>query len=179
MKKAVYAGSFDPITLGHFDIIKQALLVFDEVTIAIGTNPKKTRLFDPTSAASIIKHAVFETLGNTDRVKVILFNGPLVTLAKDYDAVVRGFRQVSDFNDEFTQHGINTTLTDKPWVYFICKTEFLHVSSSTVKEMVELGLDVTRFVDPVTAKQLYIATSRNRILSATGRNLWTGNKNEL
>lgn len=174
MKKAVYAGSFDPITLGHFDIVKQALRVFDEVTIAIGSNPKKQRLFDPASAASIIKQAVFSQFGKTDRIKVRTFAGPLVTLSEEYDAVVRGFRQVSDFNDEFVQHGINTTLTDKPWTYFICKTEFLHVSSSTVKEMVELGLDVARFVDPVTAKQLYIATQRNRILAATGRALWTG-----
>jgi pantetheine-phosphate adenylyltransferase len=170
MKRAVYPGSFDPITLGHFDIVEQALKVFDEVTIAIGVNPRKKRLFDANRAKTIIEHAVVNHFRqDSTRVKVRTFSGALVKLAEEYDAVARGFRQVSDFNDEFTQHGINTMLSQKPFTYFICKTEFLHVSSSAVKEMANLDLDTSKFLDPVTQEQVIIQIKRNRVAQYLGR----------
>lgn len=137
----LYAGSFDPITRGHFDIIKQALNLFDIVEVAIGINPKKVRLFSPAHSMSLAMDALEEEGISTERVRASHFTGSLMNYARTQNAsaVVRGLRQVSDFNDEFTLHGVFEHTMDIPVVYLICKQEYLHVSSSTARELVSLG----------------------------------------
>ena len=149
MKHAIYAGSFDPITRGHFDIVEQALNVFDRVTIAIGVNPKKTRMFPVAGASLLIRQGVTDRF-LSDRVEVKSFEGALVHYAEQIgaDALVRGLRQVSDFNDEFTLHGANERASKIAQVYFICAHDFLHVSSSTAKEMASFNMDISWLVDP-------------------------------
>jgi pantetheine-phosphate adenylyltransferase len=150
MRKAVYAGSFDPITKGHLDIVGQALNVFDEVVIGVGINPKKNRMFDIEATDDMIGESLsLRIAGGFDRVEIHHFEGALVDFAHEVDAaaIVRGLRQVSDFNDEFTQHGVNSRLSDIPIVYFICHERFLHVSSSTAKELVRYDKPVDWLVD--------------------------------
>lgn len=154
---ALYAGSFDPITKGHFDVVEQALKVFDRVTIAIGRNPEKEskRMFPWAGSMMLIESAARER-GIADRVDVVSFEGALVDFAAEIgaSALVKGLRQISDFNDEFVQHAFNERMTDLPQAYFICKHEYLHVSSSSVKMLAKLGKDISWMVDPAVERAL-------------------------
>lgn len=158
--KAVYAGSFDPITLGHLDIVSKALTVFDEVHIAIGSNPKKTRMFGVKESCLMIRDSILEMVAPLtwedqkdhvkDRVSVGSFVGvSLLAYARSVEAthIVRGLRQASDFNDEFTLHGVADRIDPTiPMVHFICQERFLHVSSSTAKELASLSEDTSWLV---------------------------------
>ena len=150
MRKVVYAGSFDPITRGHLDIIQQALAVWDHVVIAIGVNPTKTRFFPVDQSIETILKACREVGIHEEQITIDSFEGALVRYAERIDAtaIIRGFRQVSDFEGEFRQNGINAMVSEMPQVYMICHTRFLHISSSAVKEMASLGLDIESFVTP-------------------------------
>lgn len=151
----VYAGSFDPFTRGHMDVVEQALRVFDEIIIAIGTNPKKTRLF-PEEVARRLINDHFE--GDIcKRICVTQFSGALVKFADEQRAtsIVRGLRQASDFNDEFILHGANMrAMPTMPMLYFICHSDYLHVSSSTAREMASLKLPIDWLVYPHVADEL-------------------------
>lgn len=156
-KVGIYAGSFDPFTRGHYDIVIQALRVFDEVIIAIGTNPsKKEPLFDRSQREELVKSHFVE--GEIiKRVSVTRFRGPLVKFADEMraTAIVRGLRQVSDFNDEFVLHGANMrAMPEMPMVYFICHSDNLHISSSTAREMASLDLPIDWLVYPQVAAAL-------------------------
>lgn len=155
MSLAVYAGSFDPITKGHFDIVEQALKVFDKVVIAIGRNPDKKRLFPWAGSMLLIERAISDR-GLSERVSAKSFEGALVDFAAEIEAtaIVRGLRQVSDFNDEFVQHAFNERMTELPLVYFICQHEYLHVSSSSVKMLAALKKDISWMVDPAVERAL-------------------------
>jgi pantetheine-phosphate adenylyltransferase len=150
MRKVVYAGSFDPITRGHLDIIQQALAVWDHVVIAIGVNPTKKRFFPIAQSIDLILTACQEVGIHEEQITIDSFDGALVRYAERIDAtaLLRGLRQVSDFEGEFRLNGINAIVSEMPQVYMICHTRFLHVSSSTVKEMVNLDLDIESFVTP-------------------------------
>jgi pantetheine-phosphate adenylyltransferase len=154
---ALYAGSFDPITKGHFDVVEQALKVFDRVVIAIGRNPDKegSRMF-PWAGATLLIMTAAEERGIADRVDVKSFEGATVDFAAQIGAtaLIKGLRQISDFNDEFVQHAFNERMSDLPQAYFICKHEYLHVSSSSVKMLAKLGKDVSWMVDPAVERAL-------------------------
>jgi pantetheine-phosphate adenylyltransferase len=143
MKKTLglYAGSFDPFTRGHFDIVQQASRLFDVIEIAIGQNVKKKRLFDFEESAHLIRESLAAELMDSKRFRIVPFHGSLMRHAKSEaaTAVIRGLRQVSDFNDEFVLHGVLERSMDIPVVYLICRQEFLHVSSSTARELASLG----------------------------------------
>lgn len=158
MSRAAYAGSFDPITRGHLDIVDQALKVFDKVVIGIGQNAAKQPRFDLDERQRLIKESIeqrWET-DDRDRISVVTFSRSIIDFAKDAQAtaIVRGLRQVSDFADEFRMNGIVSRSSDIPMVYFICRAEFLHVASSTVKEMAELGLPIGWLVTPAVEAAL-------------------------
>jgi pantetheine-phosphate adenylyltransferase len=172
MKRALYAGSFDPITKGHLDVISQALEVFDEIVVAIGINLAKTRTFPMDIAIPQLLKALAERFPNAalrsvagepfakdetrHRITVGAFDGSIITAAEMFECnvIMRGFRQVSDFNDEFRYNGIVTKSCDIPMVYFICKAEFLHVASSAVKEMALVKLPIDWLVTPSVEQDL-------------------------
>lgn len=156
MKKALYVGSFDPITLGHLDIVRQASLVFDHVHIGMGINPKKTPMFDTATRLLMVTDSLSE-IGLTDNVTVGCYTGSMMEEARNRNAtaIVRGLRQISDFGDEFTINGMATrAIPNTPLVYFICRQDFLHVSSSSVKEMASLGEDFSWMVTRTVEKYL-------------------------
>lgn len=166
--KALYAGSFDPITRGHLDIISKALRTFDAVHVAIGTNVRKQRAFPIQESLALIAQSIQERWDsapmerNADNTReVTFFNGSLEigefenqSLTKYARAIgathiVRGLRGVSNFSEEFNLHGVAERIDSSlPMVHFICEAQFLHVSSSTAKELHSVGEDIGWLVMP-------------------------------
>jgi pantetheine-phosphate adenylyltransferase len=165
--KALYAGSFDPVTRGHLDIIGKALRTFDTVHVAVGANVRKVRTFGVEDSQRLIRgsiaerwpEAVDETAASTGTE--ILFEGALevgeyanqglIAYARRIGAthIVRGLREASDFNDEFNLHGVAGRLDPSILVaHFICEAQFLHVSSSTAKELDAVGERIDWLVMP-------------------------------
>lgn len=147
--KALYAGSFDPITRGHLDIIGKALMTFDSVHVAIGTNVRKQRAFGVEDSLRLIERSIAE---HWPEAGTTLFDGALeigeytdqslIAYARRIGAthIVRGLREASDFNEEFKLHGVAGRMDPSiPMVHFICEAQFLHVSSSTAKELDAMG----------------------------------------
>ncbi len=145
-KIGIYAGSFDPFTNGHMAIVDEALKVFDIVEIAVGINPRKQRYFDVNTAAQMIEEATRDN----PNIVVGTFEGTLIRYAekRNATAIVRGLRQIGDFNDEFTLHGNNRMISDIPITYFISPVRYLHVSSSAVRELASYGEDFSSMVPP-------------------------------
>lgn len=159
MRKALYAGSFDPITLGHLDIIEKALTMFDQVHIGIGRNPKKSGLFTPLERGVLISDSLSEHFGKDwpDTLSYGSYDGSLDDAARRIGAthIVRGLRQVSDFNDEFVLHGAMRVIApDLQMVHIICDSKYLHVSSSTARELASLGKRTDWLVTPNVSDQL-------------------------
>lgn len=159
--KALYAGSFDPITRGHLDIIGKALATFDTVHVAIGTNVRKVRTFDVEESQLLIRRSAAEQWPEAAGADGRLFGGALevgeyankslIGYARKIGAthVVRGLREASDFNEEFNLHGIAARIGPEIlMVHFICEAAFLHVSSSTAKELAGVGEDIGWLVMP-------------------------------
>lgn len=161
--KALYAGSFDPITRGHLDIIGKALMTFDAVHVAIGTNVRKQRAFSVEESLRLITRSIVELWpeADTGQTDGSLFAGALevrdyanqslIRYAHSIGAthIVRGLREASDFNEEFNLHGVAGRIDPSiPMVHFICDAPFLHVSSSTAKELDAFGEDIAWLVMP-------------------------------
>lgn len=150
-KVALYAGSFDPITLGHIDIVRQAQVVFDKVFIMIGKNPRKSRLIPLDQSLILIEQTLHEQGLDVTRCRFGNYDGSLMEIARKISptAIVRGLRQASDFNDEFMINGVcASTIPHIPITYFICDSRYLHVSSSTAKELASHGEDINWLVSP-------------------------------
>jgi pantetheine-phosphate adenylyltransferase len=138
MKRAVYPGSFDPITNGHLDIITRASRVFDEVVVAVLINPDKKGLFDIEERVILIEKCVSK-LAN---VKVQSFSGLLINFMKAVDAevIVKGLRAVSDFEYEFQMALMNNKLNPKiETVFMMTSTQYSYLSSSSVKQVAAFG----------------------------------------
>jgi pantetheine-phosphate adenylyltransferase len=151
--KAVYPGSFDPITNGHIDIIARGLSVFDEVVIAILVNPDKKPLFTVAERVEIIEEAY---AGNR-RVHVDTFSGLLVDYAVRSGAsvIVRGLRAISDFEFEFQMALMNRRLDPRIETVFMMPAEgYSYLSSRLVKEVFQLGGSVRDLVPPVVEARL-------------------------
>ncbi|MBN2127533.1 MAG: pantetheine-phosphate adenylyltransferase [Candidatus Diapherotrites archaeon] len=133
-KKAVYAGTFDPITLGHLDVIKRGAELFDELVVGVTDNPNKKPLFSVNERVELIKEAV----KGIKKVKVKSFNLLLVDFCKKEKAftILRGLREVSDFSNEFQLAMINRKLAPEiDSVFVMTSPEFFYLNSSTVKEI--------------------------------------------
>ena len=153
MKKALYPGTFDPITLGHIDIIDRALHLFDEVTIAIATSESKTPLFSLEERIDQIE-TIFK--GNK-KVRAIGFTGLIVDLAKEEETnvLIRGLRAVSDFEYEFQLANMNRAMSpDLESVFLTPKAKFSFLSSTLVREIASMGGQLSAFVDPVVEEAL-------------------------
>ena len=153
MAKALYPGTFDPITLGHIDIIERALHLFDEVTIAIATSASKKPIF---TLEERIEHVEKIFAGN-DRISAIGFTGLVVDLAREQESnvLIRGLRAVSDFEYEFQLAGMNKKLnTNIETMFLMSDVENQIISSKFVKEIANLGGNIDRFVTKYVVKKL-------------------------
>ena len=152
MKIAIYAGTFDPITYGHIDVVSRAIKIFDKVIIGVSSHPKKT-LFSQKQRMKLVK-AVFK---NEKRVGVAGFSTLLVDLARKKGAttMIRGMRAVSDFDYELQLTLMNRKLAPKIETIFLMPSEkYIFISSSLAKEIAALNGDVSHLVPPVVARAL-------------------------
>ena len=152
-QRAIYPGTFDPMTKGHVDLIERACKLFDEIVIAIAASEAKNPLFTLDERIQIAEK-IFES---NDKVKVVGFSGLLVDLAKDNDAkiLIRGLRVVADFEYEFQLANMNRAMMPElESVFLTPKEQYSYISSSLVKEICKMGGDVSEFVDPISLSEL-------------------------
>ncbi len=151
-RKAIYPGSFDPVTFGHLDLIERALSLFDELIVVVAANPSKKTFFTVEERVSFLKLA----LKHRPQVKVESWEGLTVRLAAKENAftLIRGIRATSDFDYEFQMALTNRKLAPKIDTMFLMPSEsHFYLSSRLIKEIAQLGGDVTRYVPaPVAAR---------------------------
>ena len=153
MRRAIYPGSFDPVTNGHLDVIERARKLFDEVIVAVADNDEKQPLFSLRERLDLLG----DTAGRIDNVRIAEFNGLLVQFAsaEKAGALIRGLRAVSDFEFEFQMALMNRKLDAAVETIFLMpKEEYTYLSSRIVKEIARLGGNVSSFVPACVAKAL-------------------------
>jgi len=153
MKKAIYPGTFDPITLGHIDIIKRSALTFDHLIIGVSIDNNKKNLFNLEERVEMITKSTSEI----KNIQIKTFEGLLMNFAKEENviAVVRGLRVLSDFENEFKMALMNRGLNDDISTFFLMPHEkFTHISSSLVKEVALYGGDIKKYVPDIVHKNL-------------------------
>ena len=154
MSKAVYPGSFDPVTYGHLDIISRAAKSFDHVVVGVLSNSKKTALFSKEERVNILEK-VTEDIPN---VTVRAFDGFSVDLARECGAsvIVRGLRAITDFEYELQMAQINRILAhDVDTMFLTTSLEYACLSSSSVKEVASLDGDISKFVPKLVADAIH------------------------
>jgi len=148
MLRAVYPGTFDPITRGHEDLIRRAAHIFDEVIVAVADNRNKRSFFSLDERVEMAS----EVLSELPKVKVVGFSGLLMRFLQEQDAyiILRGLRAVSDFEYEFQLAGMNRILCRDVETLFLTPSEqYMFISASMVREIALLGGDVSQFVQPL------------------------------
>jgi pantetheine-phosphate adenylyltransferase len=163
-RTALYPGSFDPITVGHVDLIRRALRLFDEVVVAVAHNPDKRGLFPVDERLELIRASV----GDPPGLRVDAFEGLLVDYAtrEGIGVVVRGMRGMVDFEYEYQMANMNRSLAPMlDSVFLLSAPEHLYISSRLVKEVASFGGDITPFVPPIV---------RDRLLQRLGRTTTPG-----
>ena len=151
--KAVYPGSFDPVTNGHIDILHRASRIFDGVIVAVYEAPPKNVLFTAQERVALFRGAV----NTLDNVEVTTFNGLTVDVAREAGAglIIRGLRAGSDFENEFEMFLMNKNLAaDVEAVYMMSNLQWQFLSSARVKEIAQLWADVRDLVPPHVAAAL-------------------------
>lgn len=144
-RRALYPGSFDPVTLGHLDLIKRASLIFDEVIVAVAVNTRKKLMFTTDERVSMLK----ESIKGIKRVSVRTFDGLVVDFARKnkISVLVRGLRMISDFEYELQMALTNRRLDEKVETIFLMPSEgYSFLSSTLIKEAALLGADISSFV---------------------------------
>ena len=143
--RAIYPGSFDPITNGHLDILDRSLSLFSEVTIIVAGTERKNPLFTPDERVDLIR----EVVADRKNVKVDRWNGLIMDYAKNhnYTAVIRGLRAASDFEYEFMMATMNKNINhDVETVFMMTAQNLYFVSSTMIKELFHYGGDVATYV---------------------------------
>ncbi len=153
MSTALCPGSFDPVTLGHIDIIERASRHFDEVVVAVIRNPQKTQsLFTLEERQEMLR----ECTANLSNIRIEFFKGLLVEFAREHgaDAIVKGLRAVTDFDYELQMAQMNQRLSGIDTFFLSTSPNYSFLSSSLVREVARYGGDVTSMVPPIVAKRL-------------------------
>ena len=160
----LYPGTFDPITLGHTDIIKRAVKLVDRLLVGVAVNAGKGPLFDLEERVEMVRDALDGIdQGVRAQIEVVPFDGLLMTFAEDndVDVIVRGLRAVSDFEYEFQMVGMNSFLNDEvETVFLMADARYQAIASRLVKEIATLGGDIEPFVPPAVAPRLLAKVGR-------------------
>ena len=154
MKTVLYPGSFDPVTNGHFDVIKRASALFDKVVVAAAVNGEKTPLFTFDERVQLLK----EVCKDIPKVEIVSFQGLLVNALAEFNAcaVIRGLRAVSDFEYEFQMALMNRELNHQCETLFMMPSpDYSFVSSKLIKEIARCKGDISAFVPPCVADAIY------------------------
>ena len=153
MLRAIYPGSFDPVTKGHLDIIERAAAIADELIVGVLQNKAKSPLFSVEERVTMLK----EVTKNIKNVKIVPFEGLLIDFAKQMDAkvIVRGLRAITDFEYELQMSQTNRKLNaDVETIFLTTNLEYSYLSSTTVKEVASFGGDITQFVPEFVAEKV-------------------------
>ena len=153
LQRAIYAGSFDPITYGHIDLIKRALAIFPELIVAVAHNPQKKPLFSVKERVGMLKRATSGLRG----VRVCDFNCLIIDYARQQKAkiLIRGLRMISDFEYEFQMALTNRKLAaDIETIFLMPHESYSYLSSRLLKEAASLGADLSNFVPDYVEKAL-------------------------
>lgn len=151
MKRAIFPGSFDPLTLGHYDIIKRGVTVFDELIVAIGINSDKKYMFTPYERKAFIE----EAFADEPKVKVVTYEGLTVDFCKQIEAdfILRGLRNPADFEFEKAIAHTNRDLAPIETVFLLTAADTSYISSSIVRDVIRNNGDYTKLVpDSVRVK---------------------------
>lgn len=143
---ALFPGSFDPYTIGHYSIVERALPLFDKIVIAVGVNRNKQSLMSEEKRVEAIR-SLYES---NDKVEVISYDGLTVDAAKKYGArfLLRGVRQVADFEYERNLAEVNRNISGLETILLYTLPEYAHISSSIVRELASYGKDVANLLPP-------------------------------
>lgn len=153
MRIGLYAGTFDPVTNGHLDILSRSLAIFDRVIVAVAESTPKNTFFSLEERVEMLRAVV----ASMDRVEVKAFSGLLVDFAQEVGgaAVIRGLRAVSDFEYEFQMALMNRRLNNRiETVFLMPSEEYTYLNSSLVREIASTGGDVSQFVPEIVASRL-------------------------
>ncbi|MEW5804763.1 MAG: pantetheine-phosphate adenylyltransferase [bacterium] len=153
MRKAIYPGTFDPITKGHLDLVLRGLRLFDEVIVAVAANTNKRPLFSLEERKDMIE----QCLAHVPRVTVISFHGLLVDFAREQkvQAIIRGLRAISDYESELQMALVNRKLGGEIETVFLTpKANYIYLSSSVVRELASLGGCINDMVEPYVKEKL-------------------------
>ena len=158
IKVAIYPGTFDPITVGHIDVIKKGLKIFDKIVVAVSDVDNKNYLFDSDERKEIVRRALFKDLKlNKKMISVISFTSLTTDLCRKYKSniILRGLRAVSDFEYEFQLAGMNRKLSNNIETLFLMSdVENQIISSKFVKEIIKLKGDIKKFTTKSTIEFL-------------------------
>ena len=146
MKRAIFPGTFDPFTIGHYSIVKRGLRIFDEIIIAIGKNQSKKTLFSVEKRINIVEQA----FPDENRIKVLEYDSLTVDFARSVDAkfILRGLRTVSDFEYERTIADTNQIISGIETVILFTESAYSHISSTVARDLISFGKDITEFLPP-------------------------------
>lgn len=152
-RTAIYPGTFDPVTLGHVDVVHRGMKLFDRLVIGVAANPNKQPMFDLDTRLAMVR----ETFAGESNVEAVSFSGLLVELAHDQHAhaILRGLRAASDFEYEFQMATMNRRLDEKiETVFVMAREDYTFVSSRFIREISGMGGDVSELVPAVVAPYL-------------------------
>lgn len=155
MKKAIYPGSFDPVTFGHLDVIHRASTMFDELVVSVLNNKAKSPLFSADERVKMLQEATKDI----SNIKITSFSGLLIDYAKEIDVhiAIRGLRAITDFEYELQIAQTNRKLSggELDTVFLTTSLEYAYLSSSSVKEIASFGGDVSQCVPPFVMEKIY------------------------
>ena len=156
MHRGFYPGSFDPPTLGHFDIMRRGLALFDRLVVGIGVHPAKTPMFTDGERVAMLKEEL-DRLGAAARCEVILFRGLTVDAARENGTqfILRGIRDAADLGYEAQLFGMNRTMApDIETVFLAASPGTAHITATLVRQIASLGGDVSAFVSPAVLQRV-------------------------